>query len=54
MFFSRGERAALCIPAALEAVFGDDERHAGHLKLALAFEMPRGSYATLVVKAVAG
>jgi tRNA pseudouridine13 synthase len=54
LFFSRGERAALCIPAGLEVVFGDDERHAGHLKLALAFEMPRGSYATLVVKAVAG
>jgi tRNA pseudouridine13 synthase len=53
LFFSRGERPALCVPSGLEATFADDERHPGRLALTLSFELPRGSYATLVVKAVA-
>jgi tRNA pseudouridine13 synthase len=52
LFFSRGERPGLCRPGALTWEFGEDERHRGRLRLTLAFELPRGSYATLVVKGV--
>jgi tRNA pseudouridine13 synthase len=52
MFFSRGERAALCLPAGLEHGHDSDELNAGRLKLMLAFELPRGCYATIVVKRV--
>jgi len=49
-FFTKGERATWCIPADLAAEPGDDERNAGRTKLTLKFVLPRGSYATLVVK----
>lgn len=50
MFFSRGERAVLCLPRELEAASAADDLHRGRLKLQLSFELPRGSYATLIVK----
>jgi tRNA pseudouridine13 synthase len=53
LFFSKGERAALCLPEGLESEAGPDERHAGRQRLVLAFELPRGSYATLIVKRIA-
>jgi tRNA pseudouridine13 synthase len=52
MFFSRGERAALCLPRELTHEFADDELNRGRDKLTLTFELPRGCYATLIVKAV--
>jgi tRNA pseudouridine13 synthase len=52
LFFSRGERAALCLPEELRHEWGDDERHPKMQRLTLNFDLPRGSYATLVVKAV--
>src|SRR5579875_861768 len=52
MFFSRGERAALCLPRDLRHEFAPDENHRGRDKLILDFELPRGSYATLLVKAI--
>ncbi|MGH7222265.1 MAG: tRNA pseudouridine(13) synthase TruD, partial [Gemmataceae bacterium] len=52
MFFSRGERSALCLPADLTYTFADDDKHRGRDKLMLGFELPRGSYATLLVKAI--
>ena len=52
LFFSRGDRAALCVPENLGHEWADDERNAGKLRLTLSFDLPRGSYATLVVKAV--
>src|SRR5207248_1560678 len=52
LFFSKGERAALCQPAGLMAAAADDGLNAGRQKLTLAFDLPRGSYATLVVKRV--
>jgi tRNA pseudouridine13 synthase len=52
LFFSRGERAGLCVPAGLSGEFAADDRHPGRHRLTLAFELPRGSYATLVVKAL--
>jgi tRNA pseudouridine13 synthase len=52
MFFSRGERPALCVAADLGYTSGPDETHPGKQKLRLAFELPRGSYATLIVKRI--
>jgi tRNA pseudouridine13 synthase len=52
MFFSRGERAALCSPHELEAHAEADELNSGRHCLHLAFQLPRGSYATLIVKRV--
>jgi tRNA pseudouridine13 synthase len=52
MFFSRGERAALCLPCELKYTFAPDENHRGRDKVILGFELPRGSYATLLVKAI--
>jgi tRNA pseudouridine13 synthase len=54
IFFSRGERAALCLPRHLTHDFAEDENHRGRDKLTLGFELPRGCYATLIVKALAG
>src|SRR5262249_39812791 len=52
MFFSRGQRAALCLPSELAASAEPDDLHPGKMKWLLAFELPRGSYATLLVKRV--
>src|SRR5262249_15222349 len=52
MFFSKGERTALCMPVGLESESSADERHAGRKKLVLAFELPRGCYATMIVKRI--
>ncbi len=52
LFFSRGDRPALARVEALTPAWADDERHPGRRKLALSFRLPRGSYATLVVKAI--
>jgi tRNA pseudouridine13 synthase len=54
MFFSRGERAALCMPHGLGFELAADELHRGKNKLTLRFELERGCYATLIVKAMAG
>ncbi len=52
LFFSRGERAALARPEDCQAAWADDERQPGRLCLTLTFELNRGSYATLFVKAL--
>jgi tRNA pseudouridine13 synthase len=49
-FFSRGERPTVIRPVGLTADPGDDEANRGRLKLVLRFDLPRGSYATVVVK----
>ena len=51
-FFARGERAVHCQPANLSADAMPDERHHQRFKLVLRFDLPRGSYGTLVVKRV--
>jgi tRNA pseudouridine13 synthase len=51
-FFTRGERAALCVPAGLTAETSPDDRHPDRSLVRLVFELPRGSYATIVVKRV--
>jgi tRNA pseudouridine13 synthase len=45
-FFSKGERPARVIPVGLTVEPGDDEA-------LLRFELPRGAYATMVVKRLA-
>jgi tRNA pseudouridine13 synthase len=52
LFFSKGERAALCLPADLRGEAGADELHPDRRKLVLSFDLPRGSYATLIVKRI--
>jgi tRNA pseudouridine13 synthase len=52
MFFSKGDRPALCLPSHLEGTIADDDEHPGRQKMTLAFELPRGSYATLIVKRI--
>ena len=56
-FFSKGERATLLFPEGLKSYSGGDELYEGKRKLTLSFTLPRGSYATMIVKrltAVAG
>ena len=49
-FFTRGERAAVVVPEDVSAASLDDDRHAGRQAVRLTFTLPRGSYATMVVK----
>ena len=49
-FFSRGERAATFRPAGLAGEWGADDLYPGKSKLVLKFDLPRGSYATILVK----
>jgi tRNA pseudouridine13 synthase len=49
-FFSKGERPALCLPNNLTWNNEPDEGHPWREKVLLSFELPRGSYATLIVK----
>lgn len=50
-FFVGGERQAWVRPAALaEPVVQPDELHPGRSKALLSFELPRGAYATILVK----
>jgi tRNA pseudouridine13 synthase len=51
-FFSKGDRSASVRPMGLQHDVATDERNAGHQKLVLRFELPRGSYATILVKRV--
>jgi tRNA pseudouridine13 synthase len=52
MFFSKGERAGLCLPANLTCAIQADDLHRGRHKAILVFELPRGAYATLIVKRI--
>lgn len=52
MFFSKGERIARVVPAGLRHRASADDLHPGSHKLEMRFELPRGAYATLVVKRV--
>jgi tRNA pseudouridine13 synthase len=51
-FFSKGERAAAVQARQLEHEADDDELYAGKRKLTLRFTLPRGSYATILVKRI--
>jgi tRNA pseudouridine13 synthase len=49
-FFSRGQRDAVVFSQDLHAVAQDDDLYAQRQKLTLSFALPRGSYATILVK----
>jgi tRNA pseudouridine13 synthase len=49
-FFKSSLRPVLVFPAGLTAHSGEDELYPGKTKITLAFTLPRGSYATLLVK----
>ena len=51
-FFSKGDRAGCVRPANLAQESGADELNAGRRKLTLRFDLPKGSYATMLVKRV--
>jgi tRNA pseudouridine13 synthase len=53
-FFTKGERAAWCVPRELSGETASDEKHTKRAKLRLQFILPRGSYATLLVKRLLG
>lgn len=52
LFFSKGDRPAWCFPEDLDARDARDEENPRRRKLTLRFDLPRGSYATLVVKRI--
>ncbi len=49
-FFSKGTRAAMITPSGLSGSASDDDLFPKQHKLTLAFELPKGSYATILVK----
>ena len=49
-FFSKGQRAAAVAVDNLNAEPAVDELYPGRKKLSLTFDLPRGSYATILVK----
>ncbi len=49
-FFSKGERAAVYVPAGLKYQTEPDDLYVGRHKLTLSFDLPRGSYATILIK----
>jgi len=51
-FFSRGERAATFAPAGLARSWEADDLYPGRRRLELKFDLPRGSYATILVKRI--
>ena len=54
VFFSKGDRPALFFAGRISPMrpSADDDLYPGRKKLALGFELPKGAYATLVVKRV--
>lgn len=49
-FFSKGDRPVAVWPTDFSALAGDDELYPGRQRLSLDFRLPRGSYATVVIK----
>lgn len=52
VFFSKGSRPALFFPDRLSHEVGDDELARSRRSVRLTFELPKGAYATLVVKRI--
>ena len=51
-FFSKGERSAIIKPSDMAFSTGPDELYAGQQALRLSFSLPRGAYATILVKRI--
>lgn len=54
VFFSKGHRRALVVPSEMSHQPGEDELYPGRERLEITFTLPRGAYATLVVKRLTG
>jgi tRNA pseudouridine13 synthase len=52
VYLSKGSRPALAFPQGLEFAAVEDELHPGRRALRLAFELPKGSYATILIKRI--
>ena len=52
VFFSKGDRPALFFPTDPSHDLGPDDLYPGRFKVTLRFDLPKGAYATLVVKRV--
>jgi tRNA pseudouridine13 synthase len=52
VFLSKGSRAAIVFPQQLEAAPFDDDLHRGRHAMRLKFDLPRGSYATILIKRI--
>jgi len=52
VFFSKGLRPCLVYPERLDQAIVDDEFHRGRQAMRLSFELPKGSYATILVKRI--
>ena len=50
VFFSKGDRAAIFQPDGLRSEIRKDELYPGRSLVSLAFDLPKGAYATLLVK----
>jgi tRNA pseudouridine13 synthase len=53
-FFSKGQRAAVFVPQEVATEAADDDLYPGRKKLTLRFALPRGCYATILIKALTG
>jgi tRNA pseudouridine13 synthase len=51
-FFSKGSRHIWIIPANATAAEAEDDLYPGKRKIQLNFDLPRGSYATMLVKRI--
>lgn len=49
-YFKSTDRRAVAIPEGLATEYADDEAYPGSKKLTLKFSLPRGSYATMLIK----
>jgi tRNA pseudouridine13 synthase len=49
-FFGKGRRDALMAPGGLTSTTADDELNRGRRRMTLSFELPKGSYATVLLK----
>jgi tRNA pseudouridine13 synthase len=53
-FFSKGERSAVLVPTELTSAAAPDELYPDCRKLVLRFVLPRGAYATMLIKRITG
>lgn len=52
LFFSKGDRKAVVIPTGLSMKIESDDLRPGRQKATLSFDLPRGAYATILLKAL--
>jgi len=53
-FFSKGERAAVLKVNLSTAQVGEDDQYPGRRRVTLQFSLPRGAYATIIIKRLTG